>query len=152
CRSWKEGRPRYQRTRGKKGGVKKLRHWIPKGDNKLLYEFLPNETSRQTHALDEAVRVLDGRVDLDGRGIVVLDLGCGDGHSFEMFSARNKNLRWAGLDVLDSQEVISRPLRRLPFCSYDGINLPIADGAVDVVYSRQVFEHVRHPERLMGEV
>src|SRR5213080_2769974 len=87
CRSWKEGRPRYQRTRGKKGGVKKLRHWIPKGDNKLLYEFLPNETSRQTHALDEAVRVLDGRVDLDGRGIVVLDLGCGDGHSFEMFSA-----------------------------------------------------------------
>ena len=132
--------------------MKKLRHWTPKGDNQLLYEFLPNDTSRQTHALREAVRALDCMANHQGEATLVLDLGCGDGSSFDVLSVRKRNLRWLGLDILDSQEVTSRPLRALPFCSYDGINLPVADNAVHIVYSRQVFEHVRYPERLIGEV
>jgi SAM-dependent methyltransferase len=133
--------------------VKKLRHWTPKGDSRLLYEFLPNDTSRQSHALREAVHVLDRMANNhQSTGPLVLDLGCGSGRSFDVLSARIRNLRWAGLDILDSQEVISRSSRTLPFCSYDGVNLPLADSAVDLVYSQQVFEHVRYPERLIGEV
>jgi len=138
--------------RGQKGGLKRLRHWIPKGDSKLIYEFLPDDTSRQTYALREAERVFDRIGKHPGGAIIVLDLGCGDGSSFDAFSVRNRNLRWAGLDILDSQEVTSRALRDLPLCSYDGVSLPIADNAADIVYSRQVFEHVRHPESLIGEV
>ena len=134
-----------------KGSLKKLQHWTPKGDNRLLYEFLPNGTSRQTDSLREAVRVLEERAG-QKEAPMVLDLGCGDGSSFEIFSTRNRNVRWAGMDIRDSQEVISRRSKALPFCSYDGLNLPIADLAIDIVYCRQVFEHVRHPEHLIREV
>jgi len=61
-------------------------------------------------------------------------------------------MRWVGVDIPDSQEVISRPKRKLPFCAYDGVHIPFADQSVDIVYSRQVFEHVRYPEVLIEEV
>lgn len=125
--------------------------WTPKGDGKLIYEFLPDDTSRQTHGLREALRALD-RV-LANRGpVTLLDLGCGDGRSYDAFSARNRQIRWVGMDVVDSQEVILRPSRKLPFCAYDGTQLPLRDNSVDISYSRQVFEHVRHPEKVIGEV
>lgn len=151
CSSREGAQSRQKWTRLQKGSVKKLRHWTPRGDNKLLYEFLPNETSRQTDALQEAVRALEERAG-QKQALGVLDLGCGDGRSFEVFSSRNSNIRWAGMDIRDSPEVISRRSRALPFCSYDGLNLPIADLAIDIVYCRQVFEHVRHPEHLIREV
>lgn len=47
---------------------------------------------------------------------------------------------------MDSQEVLSRPKKNLPFCAYDGVHIPLADQSVDIIYSRQVFEHVRHPQ------
>jgi ubiquinone/menaquinone biosynthesis C-methylase UbiE len=125
--------------------------WTPKGDGKLIYEFLSGDTSRQTHGLREALRALD-RVTASEVPVTLLDLGCGDGGSYDVFSARSRKVRWVGMDVVDSQEVISRPLRSLPFCAYDGIQLPLRDNSVDIVYSRQVFEHVRHPERVMAEV
>ena len=125
--------------------------WTPKGDGKLIYEFLPDDTSRQTHALREALRALD-RAPANGDRVTLLDLGCGDGRSYDAFSVRNLEVRWVGMDVMDSQEVILRPSRSLPFCAYDGIQLPLRDNSVDMSYSRQVFEHVRHPEELIREV
>ena len=127
------------------------RRWTPKGDGKLLYEFLPEDTSRQTHGLQEALRALD-RVSAKDGPVTLLDLGCGAGGSYDAFSATERKIRWIGLDILDSGEVISRPCRSLPFCAYDGVQLPLRDNAVDIGYSRQVFEHVRHPELLLGEV
>jgi len=126
------------------------RQWIPKGDGKLLYEFLPEDTSRQTHSLREALRVLDGLSTDNGR-ITVLDLGCGTGESYDSF-CQNSKVRWIGLDIPDSAEVMSRPSRNIPFCTYDGIRIPLRDKPVDISYSRQVFEHVRHPELLINEV
>jgi hypothetical protein len=42
--------------------------------------------------------------------------------------------------------------RMCPLCGYDGVHIPLKEAAVDLVYSRQVFEHVRHPESLIGEL
>jgi SAM-dependent methyltransferase len=127
------------------------RHWAPKGDGKLLYEFLPEDTSRQTHSLREAIWMLD-RISVDDAPVTLLDLGCGEGDSYDVFLARNRKTRWVGLDIMDSGEVISRPSRKLPFCSYDGVQIPLGDRAIDIAYSHQVFEHVRHPQLVIGEV
>jgi SAM-dependent methyltransferase len=127
------------------------RRWAPKGDSKMLFEFLPEDTSRQSHGLREALLALD-RVPETNDPVTLLDVGCGTGDSCDQFSARGRKVRWIGVDILDSQEVTSRPSRSLPFCAYDGIRLPLRDNAVDLGYSRQVFEHVRHPELLLSEV
>jgi len=129
-----------------------LRHWTPKGDSKLMYEFLPDDTSRQTDALKEAVRVFERAANGSGAGLTLLDLGCGHGSSYDVFAARTRKVRWIGLDIIESQEVTSRPLRPLPFCAYDGVRLPLPNNAIDIVYSRQVFEHVRYPGPLIAEV
>lgn len=124
--------------------------WRPRGDCKLLYEFLPNDTSRQTHSLREAVQVLVGMAQ-GKRGITVIDLGCGGGSSYDEFFRRIGKIAWVGLDITDSYEVLNRQRRELPFCAYDGVRVPFADGSADIVYSRQVFEHVRHPQPLLSE-
>jgi SAM-dependent methyltransferase len=126
------------------------KRWIPRGDTKLLYEFLPGDTSRQTHALRETIRALDEPN--PATPITLLDLGCGAGSSYDALCAKDRAIRWIGLDILDSEEVISRPKRELPFCAYDGVHIPLEDQSVDIVYSRQVFEHVRHPQLVLEEV
>jgi SAM-dependent methyltransferase len=126
------------------------RHWFPRGDTKLLYEFLPGDSSRQTHGLREVKRVL-GQLTPANAPLTLLDLGCGTGDSFAALSGGKRVLRWVGLDVMDSQEVISRARANLPFCAYDGVHIPLADQSVDIVYSRQVFEHVRHPQLVIEE-
>lgn len=84
--------------------------------------------------------------------IKLLDLGCGTGDSYDKFSRIFAGMRWIGLDILDSAEVAQRSIKKLPFCSYDGIRVPLANDSIDIVYSRQVFEHVRYPERVIGEI
>jgi SAM-dependent methyltransferase len=127
------------------------RQWTPKGDSRLLHEFLAEDSSGQTFSLREALRVLGGSSD-DGSNLVIVDLGCGTGASYDAFSAHTGRIRWIGLDITDSQEVDGRPKRDLPLCAYDGIHIPLVCNSADVVYSHQVFEHVRHPEALLAEV
>jgi SAM-dependent methyltransferase len=124
--------------------------WIAKRDSKLLFEFLPDGSSRQANSLREALRVLDGAGGDDSR-VAVLDLGCGEGASHDAFFARNEKIRWIGLDIIDSDEIRGRKRKGLPFCAYDGLRIPLADDSMDIIYSRQVFEHVRHPESLLSE-
>lgn len=128
------------------------RLWIPKGDGRLLHEFLPEDTSTQKHSLQEALRILGGFSDYGSR-LMVVDLGCGTGASYDAFSSPpGRRIRWVGLDITDSQEVGGRDGRKLPFCAYDGIHVPLTSNSADVIYSHQVFEHVRHPETLLAEV
>jgi SAM-dependent methyltransferase len=100
--------------------------------------------------MKEAVKVLP--MVANGHAITILDLGCGEGKSYDVFTGKNSRIRWIGLDIMDSQEVAARSRSHLPFCSYDGVHIPLADGSVDMVYSRQVFEHVRYPEKLISEI
>lgn len=57
-----------------------------------------------------------------------------------------------GLDVPCSLEVDSRTAIQPGMVSYDGVRIPFADGSIDMVYSRQVFEYVRRPSDLLAEV
>ena len=127
------------------------RCWIPKGDGELIYEFLADDTSLQTHSLQEGLRVLKNLL-TKKTAIRILDLGCGTGVSYDPFSNQSESIKWVGLDIVDSQEVISRPTRYLPFCAYDGVRIPLQDNSIDLGYSRQVFEHVRHPQTLLSEM
>ena len=82
----------------------------------------------------------------------VLDLGCGAGDSVALFRARDPHVEWVGLDVPGSPEARDRTRRDARFETFDGISMPFADGSFELVYCKQVLEHVRHPERLLAEV
>lgn len=86
-------------------------------------------------------------------GASVLDLGCGLGRSERVFRSLGRKLVWVGVDIVSSPAVDRRePGRHGRFVAFDGIELPFADGTFDLIYSNQVLEHVRHPERLLEEV
>lgn len=80
----------------------------------------------------------------------VLDLGCGDGRSIDLF--RPHGARWTGVDIEGSFEVAERTRSDATFVTFDGVALPFADASFDVVWCKQVLEHVEQPEPLIGEV
>ncbi len=82
----------------------------------------------------------------------VLDLGCGAGGSVDLFRRIAPDARYFGVDIESSPEVSARTRTDGTFLSYDGVHLPFDDGQFDLVFARQVFEHVRHPELLLAEV
>ncbi|WP_081074220.1 class I SAM-dependent methyltransferase [Burkholderia diffusa] len=82
----------------------------------------------------------------------VLDLGCGDGKSLDWFAQSGIECDWKGLDIEDSPEVRTRTRTDGAFHTYDGVHIPFEAGAFDAVFSHQVFEHVRHPERVLREI
>ena len=84
--------------------------------------------------------------------IEVLDLGCGDGRSIDVFSSVLPTARWHGVDIEGSPEVASRTRADGRFATFNGIDLPYPDEHFDLIYSRQVFEHVRHPDALAREI
>jgi len=87
----------------------------------------------------------------DGEGLQVLDLGCGDGRAVDLVK-RLGDAAYTGVDIEVSPEVRSRMREDARFVTYDGVALPFADAAFDIVYSRQVFEHIRHPDTVAAEV
>jgi len=116
----------------------------------LLQRYLPEDHSRQMTAESLALESWpDGARN-------VLDLGCGSGASIDTFRAiaarRGRAIEWRGVDIADSPEVRARTRGDGVFDTFDGVTLPYADESFDVVYSDQVFEHVRHPDRLVREV
>ena len=82
----------------------------------------------------------------------VLDLGCGDGRGLDVIRALAPTADYTGCDIEVSPEVASRTREDGRFVSYNGTDLPFADDSFDIVYSRQVFEHVRHPDRVVAEI
>lgn len=84
--------------------------------------------------------------------IDVLDLGCGDGRAIDFFMTLTPVIRYVGVDIANSPEVAQRIRSDATFYDFDGTNLPFADGSFDVIYCNQVFEHVRHPEKLAADI
>lgn len=114
----------------------------------LLKDALPNDHSRQTNAKDE-VRT---QLALGFRPARILDLGCGNGNSVDFFREAFPEAKWTGVDIELSPEVAARERTDADFVTYDGVHLPFDTNSFDLVYSYQVFEHVRHPEPLLSEV
>jgi SAM-dependent methyltransferase len=107
----------------------------------LLGARIPGDHSRQTLA--------DSYARSAGH---VLDLGCGAGDSVQLFRSLNPEVRWVGADIAQSPEVAQRTRHDAEFVTFDGETLPFADDSFDLVYCKQVLEHVRRPEPLVGEV
>jgi SAM-dependent methyltransferase len=124
--------------------------WQPTGDMALVFHHLPDDASWQSHSLGAAFRVLEKY--LPPRRLRILDVGCGAGNSFYEFRKFDRELLWTGLDIVDSPEACARTRDDLNCLTFDGIHIPINDQEIDLAYSRQVFEHVRHPRQLLEEI
>lgn len=115
----------------------------------LLRAALPSDHARQTladHYIDREI----GRV--DGQPWRVLDLGCGSGSSVDFFRGRDPGVQWVGLDVPGSREAKERQRTDARFETFDGVSIPFDGGSFDLVYCKQVLEHVRHPGPLLTDV
>src|SRR5919107_456086 len=100
----------------------------------LLGDAVPDDHSRQTPAEAWVPRLVGGAAP------AVLDLGCGPGGSRDVFRAARADVRWTGLDVPESPS--PPPVADPDIQLYDGGRIPFADGTFDVVFCKQVLEHV----------
>jgi SAM-dependent methyltransferase len=125
------------------------RRWLSSGDAAVLARNVPADGSRQSSSRRALLECLTAAHTAPRR---VLDLGCGSGGSHDLVAAAAPLAAWVGVDIADSPEVQTRTRRDLAFVTFDGMRLPLAADAFDVVYSHQVFEHVRRPEALLAEV
>jgi len=117
----------------------------------LLEPYLAASSSRQTSSLLEAQRLLNQKKRASD-SCRILDLGCGTGNSLVPLTRNETKIQWFGLDIADSVEVRNRRKATAALCTYDGTHIPMESDCMDLVYSHQVFEHVRHPEQLLAEV
>jgi SAM-dependent methyltransferase len=113
----------------------------------LLGERVPADHARQVaaeHWID--------RFYARGRaGAEVLDLGCGAGSSVDVFRRHDPDVRWLGVDLAESPEVASRSRADAEFATFDGRSIPAPDASRDLVFCKQVLEHVREPEPLLRD-
>lgn len=116
---------------------------------KILREFLPYDHARVSSAQDMVAEAFsDGRA----RDVDLLDFGCGAGDAMDFLAAELPGSRYHGVDIEGSPEVSARTRTDSAFRSYDGTTLPYDDRSFDLVYSRQVFEHVRRPDTVTREI
>jgi SAM-dependent methyltransferase len=67
----------------------------------------------------------------------------------DAFRAADPSVRWIGVEVGDS-EYETRPDVELRL--FDGVALPFEDASVDLIFSKQVLEHVERPHELIADV
>jgi SAM-dependent methyltransferase len=109
----------------------------------LLGHRIPADHSRQVLADHYAERLRARRV---------MDLGCGAGDSVDLFRSIVPDVRWVGVDIEESPEVSERVRGDAEFVTFDGRTLPFDDASFELVYCKQVLEHVERPHELLGEV
>src|SRR3954452_24742101 len=113
---------------------------------------IPSDSSEQSLADHYIARFARGDLGVTPDGARVMDLGSGEGGSVDQFRDAAPGCRWVGVDIADSVESQARTRADAEFVIFDGVYLPFDDGSVDLVYCKQVLEHVAHPAPLMAEV
>ena len=117
----------------------------------ILADRLPNDHCAQTSAEYYVDLFYDRLWKGDGKPRV-LDLGCGDGRSLDVFRRRDPAVDWTGIDIADCPAVRKRTSARGSFTVYDGVEIPSAPESFDMIYSKRVLEHVRRPLELLRNV
>lgn len=115
----------------------------------VLGAALPADAAYQDNALRCARRVLGQPC---GPMATVLDLGCGEGGTIDLFRELSPGAHWIGLDIEASPEVAARRRSDGDFRTYDGVNIPLDDNSVDLVFTCQAFEHVHYPHDVIRQV
>jgi SAM-dependent methyltransferase len=115
----------------------------------LLGDRLPADHARQVAAEYWIERFYGGG---GPRPATVVDLGCGEGASVDVFRRLDPEVRWLGVDLEQSPEVARRTRTDVEFATFDGVRIPAGDASLDLVFCKQVLEHVREPEPLLGDV
>lgn len=118
--------------------------------NQIIPNYIPIDHSKQVTVEYYVEKILD--ISNRNGSLIVLDLGCGQGNTFKYFKSLNPNIEWIGLDIEKSPEVTNRIEDNDRFITFDGINIPYADNHFDIIYCRQVLEHVKNPRELLSEV
>lgn len=113
-----------------------------------ISDYLPKKDSHP-HSLNSYLETILSRAT---SSFYVLDLGCGEGNSIEVFEKLNRKAVWHGVDIEDSPEVKKRTIMSDSITTFNGVNLPYEDNFFDLVYTNQVLEHVRHPDALIADV
>lgn len=75
---------------------------------------------------------------------VTLDIGCGT----KPYEPCYRSSDYIGLEHISA---LKRP-RIKADCFYNGVTIPFADASFDAVVANEVFEHVKNPEQLLGEI
>ena len=108
----------------------------------LLGARIPSDHSRPVIAEHYAGQMRPRRV---------LDLGCGAGDSVDVFRLAVPDVHWVGADIASSAEVDSRTRTDAEFVTFDGRRLPFEDATFDLVFCKQVLEHVERPHEVVAE-
>jgi len=114
---------------------------------RVIGDNISSDSSKQI-SLDDRVTLLHSTEQFNK----VLDVGCGCGRSFDFFKSLDTDIEWTGVDIGDSSEVNQRKRTDCDFVQFNGIDIPFPDNQFDLIYSDQVFEHVRFPEKLLSEI
>ncbi|MAM62161.1 class I SAM-dependent methyltransferase [Maritimibacter sp. UBA3975] len=116
------------------------------GLSHVLGDCVPDENVGQVAVLDHVA----AQVPKSG-SFRVLDLGCGFGKSKAFFDDLNADLHWNGVDISERWDVEDETFQKA--CkTYNGVDIPFEKNTFDMVFSTQVFEHVRLPEPLLKEI
>ncbi len=117
-----------------------------------IYEYLKDSIPRNHCRQSSAHSVLRERAAAGLQASRILDFGCGDGRTIDLFREVMPDAEWTGVDIASSPEVDLRRRSDGRFVTYDGHDLPFGNNEFDLVYSYQVLEHVRKPEQALSEV
>jgi len=114
----------------------------------VLKDKIPTDTAAQV----DVWKMISLNKELFSERKDVLDLGAGTGDAYGRLVGAVPNIKYVGLDIESSPEVATRTRSDLDFRTYDGQRMPFDDASFDVVFCKQVLEHVRYPDDVIAEV
>jgi len=118
--------------------------------NNILDSCVPNDHSKQVeikYYIEDVLKIAN-----ENKPINILDLGCGDGESYEYFKTLNNKINWFGIDISDISNISFNNKLKDKFIKFDGINIPFPNDSFDIIYCKQVFEHVKNPRELLSDI
>ena len=128
--------------------MKNLKYKIASQETyKSICDFLPDDHSNAQSLSDYLKQFF---IQFSGPARV-LDLGCGEGDSIDLFRGLAENVVWHGIDIESSPEVKQRVRESDLLSSFNGVDLPYPDNYFDLIFCHQVLEHVRYPDALIRD-
>lgn len=109
------------------------------------------------HVLKRAIEDLDRLMENRRASYpVIVDVGCGLGHSFKMLNDRFSPARIVGIDLdptmlASSSREAKRKGLVVELKRASGSSLPVADQSVDMVFCHQTFHHLVEQHKVLGE-